>query len=288
MPRKPQFHVSGIELLSTCGIAFEKRYLERIAEPRSVQMVRGSAVDRAVSLNLESKRDNGVLLSVADVRDIARDALVDEWKNGSDIHIDGNSAFKNGEDVVTDEEEDSAVVMDEVIDTVVDMAAHHASEVAPTISPTHVQEKWVLDIPELDVQLAGAIDVREALVRIRDTKTKTTSPVKTLADDSLQLGVYALRSKAEFGQFPREVQLDVLVRTPKRHDLKHVPLVSRRGPEDMPYVIARIEAAVTAVNRGNFLPASLNHWKCSKRYCGYWATCRYARRPVTVQINGLR
>jgi len=290
--RKPQYHVSGIDLMSMCGVAFDKKYLQRLPEPRSVAMVVGSAVDRAVSANMDKMVEAGSLLPAEQVRDVARDALVKEWSDGTAIQVDGDAvAYTNGEPVVAteeDQEEGWTAAMGDAIDASVDLATYHHREVAPIIRPTHVQEKWVLDVPELDIQVAGAIDIREALQSVRDTKTSAKSPVKTKADVSLQLSMYAAAVRLREGQFPKLVQLDVMVRTPRRKDLKYVPLSSTRGEADMPHLLARIEAAAATVNSGVFTPAPIDSWKCSKKYCGFWGGCRYARRPVSVAINGMR
>lgn len=285
---KPQYHVSGIELMSMCGVAFQHRYLDRKPEPRSVAMVVGSAVDRAVSADEMAKVETGSLLAEEAVRDLAHDALVDEWKNGTEVKVDGATSFKNELPVaVSEEDADDGWTpgMGDAIDASVDLAAFHHRVVAPTLCPTHVQRKWVLDVEGLDIQVAGAIDIQQGLVSINDTKTSAKSPQKDLADKSLQLSMYALAVYRMDGAFPRFVQLNKIVRTPKRKDLKYVPLQSTRGPENMPHLLARIEAAANTVQSGVFTPADLNHWKCSERYCGFWNVCRYSRRPVSVAVK---
>lgn len=265
-----QLHVSGLNLLAKCGIAFEKRYIQGIPEPRSVSLVVGSAVDRSVSLDLTNKKDAGALLPEDAVRDIARDAMNEEWGRG-DV-------------VVSEEDVDDGWKgsQGDAVDAAVDMAAFHHEYAAPLITPSHVQRAWVLDIDGIDVQLAGTIDVQESLTRIRDTKTSAKSPGKDTADKSLQLTTYALAVRTLDGKIPDSVQLDYVVRTPKRQDLKLVQLQSKRTDADLPHLVRRIQAAADVMKSGVFTPAPVDAWWCTKKFCGYWQTCPYAAHPVSI------
>jgi hypothetical protein len=289
---KRQLHQSGLAQLSKCGIAFSNKYLLRMSEPRSVAMVTGSAVDRAVTADQQSKISTGSLLPVDAVRDIARDALVDEWRNGSEVRLNQTEAWKNQHDVMVtaeDADEGWAPGQGDAIDAAVALAEFHHKEIGPGIEPTHVQRLWTLDIAGIDnMQLAGAIDVQEGLTRLRDTKTSGKSPSKDLAEKSLQLTMYALAVKAHDGAYPQEVQLDYVVRTPKRKDMKLVTLTSTRNESDMPHLIARIENAAQVMDSGMFVPAPLDSWVCTPKFCGFWNTCPYAARRVSVAVNGTK
>jgi RecB family exonuclease len=273
---KHQLHVSGLNLLSKCGVAFENRVLKGLPEPRSVSLAVGSAVDRAVTLDLTSKQQTGSLLPDADVKDIARDAAVGEWERG-DINLseeDADEGWKGSKD--------------EAIDAAVDMAAYHHVNAAPAIQPTHVQRAWVLDIAGMgDVQLAGTIDIQEGMKSIRDTKTSAKSPNKDTAEKSLQLTTYALAVRALDGRIPDTVNLDYVVRTPKRHDMKLVQLEARRTDDDLPHLIQRIQAAAATIQSGMFTPAPVDAWWCSRKFCGYWSICPYAARPASIGMTAL-
>jgi hypothetical protein len=267
---KTQLHVSGLNLLSRCGIAFEYRYLRRVPEIRSVSLAVGSAVDRAVTADLTEKKDSGKLLRADEVQDIARDALLEEWQRG-DIVV-------NEEDA----EDGWSGSKGDAVDASVDMAGFHHKAAAPAIEPTAVQRKWVLDINGLDLQLAGTIDIQEGLQSLRDTKTSAKSPVRDLADKSLQLTTYSLAVRQIDGAIPEAVGLDYIVRTPKRKELKLVQLESKRTDADMSHLVRRIEQAARVIRSGMFSPAPPDAWWCSKKFCSYWAVCPFAARPVSV------
>lgn len=269
---KRQLHVSGINLLSRCGIAFENRYLKEIKTPRSVSLAVGTAVDRSVTCDLTEKKDKGSLLCDSDVLDIARDAAVAEMDLG-DVAVDGQ-----------DEEDGWRASKGDVVDAAVDMAGFHHREAAPDINPTHVQRAWVLDIAGMEMQLAGTIDVQEGFSSIRDTKTSGKSPAKDTADKSLQLTTYSLAVRQLDGRIPDKVVLDYVIRTPKRKDVKLVQLESKRIDADLSHLIARVQAAEAVIKSGVFSPAPPDAWWCSQKMCGYWNICPYAARPVSVRV----
>ena len=266
---KFQLHVTGLNMLSRCGEQFRRRYVEHEKTPPSVSMAVGTAVDKSVTANLARKIEHGDLLSIDNVQDIARDALVEEWALGVQV---------------SDEDRDDGIAATraDAIDSSVSPAALHRKVAAPTLNPTHVQRSWVLDIVGLDIQLAGTIDIQEGSASIRDTKTSARSPVAGVADSSLQLTTYALAVRQHDGAAPDKVALDFLIRTPKRHETKFVPMESTRNDEDFGHLINRAVSAEQCVDSGIFTPAPLDAWWCTPKFCPYHATCRYAKQPLTV------
>lgn len=264
---KFQLHVSGLNMLSKCGYQFEQRYVkgERVAP--GVGAVIGTATDRSVTANLQNKIDTGELLPVEAVRDIARDALVAEWGKG--VAEDGD--FEKAGDAARDESIDHAVTL----------AALHHKEVAPKIATDalKLQRQWVLDVNGLPIQLAGTIDIQEGTKKVSDTKTKKVSPPADEADRSLQLTMYALAVRQIDGQIPEKVGLDYLV---KLKTPKVVRLESERTDKDFPHLLERVAQASRIIDSGLFMPAPLDAWYCSSKWCGYHSRCRYARRPVSV------
>lgn len=268
--KKFQLHVSGLLQLAKCGVAFEKRYILGERSPSGVSAAIGTAVDRSITRNLQSKIDSGQLLDREEVQDIARDALLKEWRS-NDIEASPE-----------DEDEGVEFSRDTALDRSVTMAGFHYDVRAPHLNPTHVQRSWVLDIEGLPEQLAGTIDIQEGLKKITDTKTSAKSPKKDMADTSLQLTTYAVAVNAIDKGIPASVGLDYIVMTPKRGDTKFVPLDSIRSADDFPPLLNRIYQAHQQIESGIFTPASPDAWWCSRKYCAFFANCKYAVRPVSV------
>ncbi len=146
-----QLHVSGLQMLSKCGVQFERRYLMGERVPPGWAAVVGTAVDRSVRRNLQNVIDTGAPISDVEAMDTARDALVGEWEKG---------VFQPE----PDETQDSGV------DAAVNLSALHHREIAPSIKPVRLARSFVLDRNGYDTHLAGESDTDEA-AKMRDTKT---------------------------------------------------------------------------------------------------------------------
>jgi hypothetical protein len=264
---KPQLHVSGLNMLQGCGEQYRRRYIEGEIIAPSVALHVGSAVDRAVTDDLESKIKTGALLPDEQIKDIARDALQAKWET------DG---------VSLDDDEIPGEAKGEAIDVAVNLAALHHRDLAPTINATAVQRAWTVEIDGFPVDLAGTIDIQEGSERIRDTKTSKKSPSVDEADKSLQLTTYALAAHVLDRQIPKELTLDYLVKlkTPKLQVVS-----TTREVADFDPFLERLAIAAKSLESGVFVPARTDDWRCTARFCGYFRSCKYAMRPKTVAVS---
>jgi hypothetical protein len=169
--------------------------------------------------------------------------------------------------------------------------------------------------------LAGELDIREeckydandqelmsTITTIRDTKTSGKSPTKSiydqvragvplkdikpgLADTSLQLSIYALAAQVTEGRIPDFVALDYLVETKKKDgsvsNRYYVPTLAKRTLEDVEVDLRRIENFAQVMKTGSFTPADPTWWGCSKKWCGFWERCEFAKKPKLIQIGGV-
>ena len=264
---KFQWHVSALNMISKCGVQFERRYILGHKIPPGMGAITGTAVDKSVTANLISKKDTGKLLHLDEVQDIARETISSEWEKGvnedKDLLTLGSTAAKA-----------------KAIDDAVTLSALHAQKHAPKLNPTHVQRPWVLDVKAMDVQIAGTIDIQEPGI-VRDTKTSKRAPSGNEADLSLQLTTYALAVQVHDGAAPDKVILDYLVKT-KTPQL--VVVESTRSQADYSHLVRRFERAEAIRQSGDFTPAPVDAWWCTKDWCGYHASCPFARRPVVVSM----
>lgn len=266
--KKLKLHVSALNMLTRCGEQYRRRYIENERIPPGFSLVVGRATDAPVNADLENKIQKGELLPDEAIKDLARDSLVKEWEGGIQLEKEyADLGYKKAQAVA--------------IDTAVTCASMHHEEVAPALQPTHVQRYWRIDIEHIPVELTGIIDVQEGASAVRDTKTSKKSPSADEADNSLQLTTYSMALKVVDGAAPEKVWLDYLIytKTPKL-----VQLESKRQDPDYEHVLRRIYNAYDCIEKGVFVPAGLDHWACSEKWCGYWQTCPYARHPLTVSV----
>lgn len=273
---KFQLHQSGMQMLSRCGEQFRRRFIEGERLLPRAAMARGTGVDRAVGADLGNKIATGELLPDEEIAAIARDNTEAALAGGFDLESDEERALGH------------AVIKGRAIDMAVSLADLHHRSVAPTIHPSHVAKRFVIDVENYDFQLAGERDIREefnGLVGVRDTKTSTKSPQKGIADLSSQLTMYAMAEYVETGKPPDILALDYLIET--KTSKKVLQLPTKRTLEDFAPLLNRVQIAVEAVQKGHFYPADPSTpgaWWCHPERCGYWSTCRYVRNPTTAQV----
>ena len=269
--KKPQLHVSGLEMLSKCGEQFRRRYIEREKIPPGVALIVGSATHKSIEKNLKSVINNGGLLPLEEIKDTARDALVNNWNSGVMLNDD---EMKDGLEKTRAGAIDKAVRLSEL----------HATKKAPEIRPTHIERKWNIELPNYPMDLVGQIDIQEGSIRIRDSKTSGKTPAKTIADESIQLTAYALAVKIIDGKEVSEVSFDYLIDTKEPQALS---FSSTRTNEDFQVLLRRIENAIIVIEKGSFMPARETDWWCGQKWCGYWNSCKFAtKKPKQFAVGG--
>jgi len=268
--RVTRLSVSRLNMYFRCGMQFYYLVVKDRPVPPGWALVVGGSVHEAPHGNLKHKLAFQEFMPLDQVETAARDALAQRWdKEG--VRLESEEHKKMGE----------KAARAEAIDTSVRLVRLHYRELAPTLRPTRVEHKWWLDVAGTDCTLTGIIDVQEALASLRELKTSKRSPTQADADDSLQLSLYALAIWKLDGALPERVWIDSLVHTKQE---KLVQLQSARRPEDFGHLTNRIAAAFDAINKGVFVPAPVDAWCCSERFCGWWGMCPYARRPMSVSV----
>lgn len=270
MDSKLQLHVSMLDMLSRCGIQFERRYGARFGIwhkeeilPPGIALLVGTATHKAVEANLNHKIDTGELLPSEQVAETTRDSF--------------HAAFDRQE-VMLDPEEAVNVkkTVGDATDQAVALALLHHAELAPTLQPVAVEKRFVIETNGYPFDLAGQIDIVEAGDGIRDTKTASKSPAEHVAR-SMQMAMYSLSHQVETGRLPAKVSIDSLVKTkvPKLVTVQAVPEAEWVDPllKRMHRFMEIIDAAKSGAKV--FTPADASHWCCSPRFCGYFATCEF-------------
>lgn len=279
MSEVPQLHVSGLNTISFCGEQYRRLYVEGERIPPGVSALVGRATDKAVTLNLGHKIKTQQLAQIDAVEAAARDTLDHEWATDG-VLLQPDEAT-----------EGAAKVKGRAIDKAVRLSRLHAITLAPTINATAVQRELVADLnlgkmresdpglPER-IQLAATEDIEEGDA-IRDTKTTGKTPSAGVAEESTQLTTYALMRRVIDGLKVVPVKLDYLIdlKTPKAAVYE-----SSRTEADYPPLLRRIAMALRAIRAGAFVPVKQNDPMCSPKYCGFYGSCPYVRRPVSVAL----
>jgi hypothetical protein len=269
-PGRAQLHYSGLDRLFGCGEAFYRIYILGEKMDASVSMMVGTAVDKSVARNLGNKILTGQLLATAEVESIARDSFEIEWRLRDRV--------LSAEEKLAGE----AKVKGDGIDKSIRLARLHHRELAPIINPTHVQRKWAISIPGFQFDLVGEIDIQEGAEAIRDTKAKGKSPNESEVHYSDQLTQYHLAVKVLDKVDVKSVKLDCVIdnKTPVAKVYS-----STRDADDHRVLLNRVERAAEVIESGAFTPAQPTDWRCSPKWCGFFSTCKFAKRPKFVVID---
>jgi hypothetical protein len=324
---RQQLHISGVNMLSDCGQRFFFRYILGIRRPPGAYVAVGSAVHDTIARNLSYKITNKELLPREDVIGLA-DSIFDVVvaKEPIELEEDEKKEGKTLKQVLG-EAKDKAVALtglhhDEVapklrttavnkrfslnMDKFLKLRAKALHEAARQAQDRYMQKQLQMQARALNVAASNGLDfageydiveqyapeafderIPERLV-IRDTKTTTKSPSKDVAHASDQLTGYACAAQVIDGKLPDAMILDYLVRTPERHELKHVAKETTRSLNDVDTFLNRFANAVQALKTGMFVPARADWWGCSQKYCGYWDMCPYAKRPQSTIVPDIK
>ena len=260
--------------LEMCGERFRRRHIDKDRRPSSPRQHRGSAIHRMVRRVMLSKLDTGALPSPEQVKDEAAQVFADSWTTGVLLSKEEQA---EGPVIVRDREKDMAI----------NLSLLYRTDVAPAITPLGVERRVEVRPKDSDLVIAGTVDIVEAVngvvaqEGILDVKSSGKSPSQNAAHASQQLTMYGLIEYVHMGQLPVRYRLDYLVQTPKKKDLKYVPLESRRDLTDLRTLVERINTATAAVERGVFIPAHPDSWWCAPTWCEYWDSCPYAARGAS-------
>jgi hypothetical protein len=307
-----QLHQSGLEMLSKCGVQFEFRYMQGLKRRPNAFLICGTATDKAVSADLDTKIDTGELAKEDVILDVARDA-VEKHPDRESIELDADEEGKSISDI-----------LGETKDKAVRLVKEHHAVIAPTIEPAATAKRYSINLDSflreraknmrvwaqkvspryakvIDQQarllnlaardgldFVGELDILETNTTIRDTKTSKKSPSAETANESHQLSAYSVAHKVLYGKLPEAVKLDYLIDL--KGGVKTQTLASTRDNEDVEKYLNRLVAGVIQIQSGNFVPAPDTAWWCSSRWCAYHEHCPYVKHrettiPELVQIQ---
>ena len=264
-----------MSLLTSCGEAFRRRYIEHERTPPNARMIRGRAIHQTAQTAYTRTMNGEHLPTKIEAQDLTATAFETGWQEGVVLEPDEREA---GE----------ATTKGEALDFAVDLSGYHVERVAPAVHPIAVEQAVTVTLPDSDVLVTGYIDLIDLTPAgdvIRDLKSSEKAPNGNAAETSLQLTIYASLWKADVGTLPSSLVLDYLTRSPAKRLKNYVPLTTTRDDEDLAVLGRRIQTAVSLVEKGIFMPAPADSWMCSPTWCSYFPTCpfvrRGARRPVT-------
>jgi len=248
-----------------CQVQWLGNHALRLNGTVSSAVVFGSATHKALAYNYRCALPFGRQASVSDVCEV----FAAEFEAGTE-----------GQEVEWKPDERPGKVKDEGVRCV----KKYRLEVAPTLRPALVEEKFTARLAEPRISLVGWIDLADLAETVVEHKTSRRAPQQKAVDASPQLTAYALGYYVRRRKVPRALRMDTIVRTRKP---KVVRLTTQRSDADLKRfveqagVVARqIEAAVRT---GRYL-ANVEHPWCNPATCRSAALC--GAKPKNGQQEG--
>jgi hypothetical protein len=245
---------SGLNTLLSCGAKFAYRYEERIKFPPNGNLLRGQAVDEAMSFALEAKRDGET-------------PATDQIGGFAEAQLQMKSPSGDWEGDDYGPEESRAVVTR--------MAECWATELLPRIIPKEVQPRYR---PEFDgIRLEAQFDYVTSTGAICDGKTTYKSISKPKPDHITQITFYAAARAVAEGRDPVDetTWLHYIVHANNKTGLKveAVPLEVPATATAQQFILRTVERAAKLIKAKAYVP-NPNGMMCSEKYCDYWDRCR--------------
>jgi hypothetical protein len=246
-----------------CAKQYEINRIMGFSVPPGWAVVKGDALDEAVSQDLKSKMDDGK--GIPESRYFEIMTTVAETR-GPECDHDPDVAEAGG------------------IAKVVDAFRHEIPKVAKVIKPwvdardpAAVQEEVQADIGGYPV--LGYIDLREKNEEITDVKFWTKKKKPQAAEDSTQLRIYGI-AKKRLGRPVGDRHLLGVYPTASRYEREDfIQKPSEEADKRMEETVSQVGKAIEA---GIFPPVNLDSqlsWVCSEKYCGFWnSVCPYGRK----------
>ncbi len=246
-------HISFTQLnmLLRCGEQYRRRYIQKEIIPPSGSMVRGRSAHKAEEFNFKQKITTNTDLPI----EIVKDTFSDEWERNkyniqwTEEELDGDSPAKR-----EGKYKDVGISLIEVYHT----------ELAPQAHPIAVEDKFTVQFEGGYPELTGIIDRIDGGDNIIDLKFVGKSPsIDDLAKD-IQITSYDFGFRHKYKMKPYLLKKEYAVATKKPKTV--IQESKPRDDETLNRFLRRLESAMGAIGKGNFLPASHGWWGCSQKW----------------------
>lgn len=147
--QRRQLHQSGVNMFNRCGMQFAFRYIQGLRRPPSAFMLCGSATDKAINYDLDTKILTGELSPLDVLTDIAAQS-VEKDDRADSIKLDPDEEVKGRKQVLADTK-----------DRAVRLATMHHTQAAPKIQPWRTQRSFTVNLDKF-LRVRGDLLAEEA------------------------------------------------------------------------------------------------------------------------------
>lgn len=260
--QRPHLSPSRLKDYFSCGEYYRRRHVEQEHAPPGWYALRGTGMHEAAKYGFRAKMRGEQLPTPEQFADLAVAAAE------ARLERDGMAA-EEGEDV------------DSLKASTAQVATAFARQTLICWDPILVEEEIRLTVPGCQHDLYGIVDLVDRSLMVPDFKSKKATPSEAEARSDLGLTYYVAattvwaRQQGIEGERLGQAALDVIV-TPKVKAPYRRLVETVRTSDDFRALWARTTFVSEALAKGNFPPADPSSWRCSAKYCPFFASCRFA------------
>ncbi len=289
MTQRENWSFSRLSRYTGCGEYSRRWDAERERLPGTSPMVRGTAVHHVAAVA------HGRQLAARQAEPRAALRLKILRESLPSIEEAGDLAAAKFEDIERTEGiqapagmQKSRIGLDK--DLAVAMSRRYTEAYAPYFDPVAIEHKVVVEPRDSDLRLTGIIDLisMEQDIQdgtgqighvINDLKTGEREPPRDAAEKSDQLTMYALLYRLAFKRMPAKVALNHVLSGTRYSPSRVVTQESTRTGKDLEVIVNRLNNAAAGARAGVYIANGPGSWRCSAKWCPYFASCRYVRQP---------
>ena len=262
-------NVIGIQHLSyssasaylRCGRNWKFRYLDRIPAPTSPALLFGGVFHSTIEAYIRNVSKGGESA-----------ALTEIWERQWTSKL-----AQEADNVAWGDETPDALRAEGVRMLQTPEIARTIKGVTPLVSRNghiHIEDFVELEVSGVPVPVVGYIDIIDSDGVPGDFKTASRAWSERAAQGELQPLFYlaALRQAGHSGN--PEMRFRHYVFTKTRNPAAQV-IETRRKPQEIEFLFELVREVWRGIEAGVFVPNPMT-WKCSPKYCEYWAICRGA------------
>jgi CRISPR/Cas system-associated exonuclease Cas4 (RecB family) len=231
-----------------CQRSYEDHYLRGNKGEPTQALTLGSICHQAVALGFEFKKDSGKDIDLEEKFKLI-DELFDEDRERGTTHY--TDSFEN------------------VVREAKELVMVHDQDISRKVKPFLIERPFSVNVG--DHTLVGVWDLITEDSWIVDYKTYKKTPSQSELDKDLQLGLYSLAYRLEFGEIEKGLRLDCSVKTRVK---KTAQLCTSRTNEELEWLIKFIDQVAQQMEAGVYVPNNTGWW-CSPQYCSAWDSCQF-------------
>lgn len=227
----------------------------RLETPVKSAQVFGSAAHKAIAYDHRYALPFGKHAAISDVCDVFAAEFEGRVKS---------------EEVVWDNGDNPGAVKDHGVKCV----RKYREDVAPTIRPVLVEERFRARLQSPPLLLVGRVDIADHIATVYETKTAKGKPNQAQVDRNLQITAYSLGYYVRRKRVPQRFCLDAIVKT-KEPRVERI--CTQRTDADLQrfcklagVVATQIESAV---RDGRYAATGINHPFCNPQKCEFGGLC---------------